>query len=89
MNIEDQAVGKALGDFLLWLWEDVLSVAGGLAVVSVGAVVLLLWRVSLLVWPHKRCWHCKGTGAKKGPFAFRKLCTVCGGQGLRPRAGTK
>jgi len=56
--------------------------------VGAGALVLL-WRVSLVVWPDKRCSSCQGMGARSGPLHWQRGCGECQGSGRVRRMGAK
>jgi hypothetical protein len=59
---------------------------GGLAVLAAVG-----YRVSLWMHPFRRCWRCAGTGKHRGVIFIRayRLCRVCGGNGRRPRLGSR
>lgn len=80
-----------VGDFFVWLWDSILwpvleflfSATGGVgALVVVG--LILGWRVSLVIFPDKRCDRCSGNGSW-GPGNLRRECGRCGGNGRVPR----
>lgn len=55
-------------------------------------IVLALWRLSLLIWPYKKCGSCNATGWKEGLVGARR-CGMCkgspGGAGVVPRFTAK
>lgn len=51
-----------------------------------GLVVFIGWRLSLWIFPQKKCRRCKGTGAWGFGGALRQ-CGRCGGVGRENRIG--
>ena len=55
-----------------------------------GCGLLLLWVVSLYVWPFAPCGRCKGGGRNAGSNRRRfGDCGRCGGTGRRQRLGSR
>lgn len=76
-----------VGDFFVWLYDSVIEPlagwAGGMLTDGSGlgvflslAFLLLSWRISLAVFPDKRCRRCKGNGSW-GPGKLRRECGRC------------
>jgi hypothetical protein len=59
-----------------------------LGFVGVVAVILLLWWVTIAIFPEKWCWRCKGRGFYRGPLHLRRECGNCKGSGRVPRVGS-
>ena len=53
------------------------------------AVLFFLWRISLAIWPEKRCPSCSGNGSRGGPMRWMRGCGECQGSGRVPRIGAK
>lgn len=91
----ENKAGEAVGEFFVWLWDDVLSpVLGGLFTTTTGGVItgalvllFLCWRFSLAMFPDKKCIRCDGNGSW-GPGLLRKECGRCKGKGRLPRVGS-
>lgn len=53
-------------------------------------IVTFGYSLSCVLWPFKACRSCQGTGKLRSPFIRAiRLCSACGGTGLRPRLGLK
>lgn len=50
-------------------------------------VLLVLWRLSLLLAPYKKCRYCTGSGARGGMLGGFRKCGECSGTGLVKRIG--
>lgn len=80
-------VAEGLGGLFSWI-PDAVSVHP--AATGFGLAVLTgtfaLWRISLRLFPYKRCSRCKGA-ASWGPGKLRRPCGSCV-DGRRPRVGS-
>ena len=57
-------------------------------------LALVVWWLSLIVYPWKKCARCKGGGKKFNPLSLgrqntHRNCGRCGGSGRLPRWGTR
>jgi hypothetical protein len=62
-----------------------------LALLVFGPIVIVgKYALSCWVWPIRRCWVCKGTGAhQRADRAVRRPCRWCRGSGGRLRIGRR
>lgn len=88
MSEEKGGLGKALGDGLLWLVDNI-SPEGFFVVLVCLILGFILWRVSIALGPTKICWRCGGAGHVRGLLGGRKDCGWCGATGRRARVGAK
>ena len=67
------------------------QVFNAVILVGGGAVALFGYLLLCKVWPHGACRRCEATGKLRSPFnrAKFRLCPRCGGNGRRPRLGTR
>lgn len=59
--------------------------------VVAGFAAIGLYLVSCAIWPHRKCWRCRGAkwrGDGRGNLRPRR-CRVCGGRGNVRRAGAR
>jgi len=68
-----------------WLWDH-SSAKGTMLVMFALLGLAMAWRISLAVFPYKRCPRCKGAGSY-GPGNLRRPCGRCNG-GRLPRVGS-
>jgi len=82
-------IAEALGAFFEGLFSGLLTLAQtfGVGWIVLGALGLIaLWRVSLVIWPEKKCGLCDGKGAR-GVLGMLRPCGRCHGSGRETRIG--
>lgn len=84
-------VANGIADFFGWLFDGLgrLFTDGpfGLGVVLGLALLFIVWRVTLVIFPEKRCWRCRGEG-EFGLGSLRRECSTCKGKGRVSRMGS-
>ena len=85
----DGALARGLGNFFVWIWDLIFHNLDKAPVVLLGAAgVFLLWRISIIFGPFKKCWRCTGKGYVGGLLGGKRKCWTCAGSGYRSRVGS-